>query len=382
MPTPSPSEAGRRCPIPTCFACPTDRSRVLRRYPLDEHGRDEQLAQHCDRSGVGCTVDAQAGEGRAVHVCLRDRCCGRGARERRYADLDVVGLAGLGFHYGIDPSTPDGKIPQTGCCLYTPDVAVDSASGQACGLHSNESAAPALRERDRPGGPQEDGGSLRDPSSARARSTRATEPRSRAGSGPAASTSSGRAIRRSRRSRCGRSTRRSRRSCSRQIATSMRTSLQRPTALADVGTERDDPRRAHEPFGDEGRRGQRDSSAERREHLPTERRGLDRRARSDRQHAGSRRSGAVAPAGLAEALADRVEVWDEDRLPRQRRRRRGRRRNRQGRREDAEDERERTGGRWRKAPAGRVQATASKPAYASASSERPLWSFRLRARDG
>ena len=55
------------------------------------------------------------------------------------------GSPGLGFHYGIDTSTPDGKIPQTGCCLYTPEIAVDSASGQAwVGFHSNESAAPGL----------------------------------------------------------------------------------------------------------------------------------------------------------------------------------------------------------------------------------------------
>lgn len=55
------------------------------------------------------------------------------------------GSPGLGFHYGVDPSTPDGKIPQSGCCLYTPDVAVDSASGQAwVGFHSNESAGPGL----------------------------------------------------------------------------------------------------------------------------------------------------------------------------------------------------------------------------------------------
>jgi hypothetical protein len=52
---------------------------------------------------------------------------------------------GLGFHYGVDPSTPDGKIPQSSCCLYTPEVAVDSASGQAwVGFHSNESASPGL----------------------------------------------------------------------------------------------------------------------------------------------------------------------------------------------------------------------------------------------
>jgi hypothetical protein len=55
------------------------------------------------------------------------------------------GSPGLGFHYGIDTSTADGRIPQTGCCLYTPDVAVDSASGQAwIGFHSNETAAPGL----------------------------------------------------------------------------------------------------------------------------------------------------------------------------------------------------------------------------------------------
>lgn len=55
------------------------------------------------------------------------------------------GSPGLGFHYGIDPGAADGKIPQTGCCLYTPDIAVDSASGQAwVGFHSNESAGPGL----------------------------------------------------------------------------------------------------------------------------------------------------------------------------------------------------------------------------------------------
>jgi hypothetical protein len=55
------------------------------------------------------------------------------------------GTPGLGFHYGVDPAQPDGSIPQTGCCLYTPEIAVDSASGQAwVGFHSNESAGPGL----------------------------------------------------------------------------------------------------------------------------------------------------------------------------------------------------------------------------------------------
>jgi hypothetical protein len=55
------------------------------------------------------------------------------------------GTPGLGFHYGVNPGDPDGKIPQSGCCLYTPDVAVDSAGGQAwVGFHSNENASPGL----------------------------------------------------------------------------------------------------------------------------------------------------------------------------------------------------------------------------------------------
>jgi hypothetical protein len=66
------------------------------------------------------------------------------------------GSPGLGFHYGIDAGTADGTIPQTGCCLYTPDVAVDSASGQAwVGFHSNENSGPGLYVNAiGPGGPQ------------------------------------------------------------------------------------------------------------------------------------------------------------------------------------------------------------------------------------
>jgi hypothetical protein len=66
------------------------------------------------------------------------------------------GTPGLGFHYGIDPATPDGTIAQTGCCLYTPEIAVDSASGQAwVGFHSNENAKPGLYVNAiGPGGPQ------------------------------------------------------------------------------------------------------------------------------------------------------------------------------------------------------------------------------------
>jgi hypothetical protein len=66
------------------------------------------------------------------------------------------GTLGLGFHYGVNPGDPDGEIPQTGCCLYTPDVAVDAASGQAwVGFHSNENTGPGLFVNAiGPGGPQ------------------------------------------------------------------------------------------------------------------------------------------------------------------------------------------------------------------------------------
>ena len=66
------------------------------------------------------------------------------------------GSPGLGFHYGVNPGDPDGKIPQSGCCLYTPEVAVDSASGQAwVAFHSNETASPGLYVNAiGPGGPQ------------------------------------------------------------------------------------------------------------------------------------------------------------------------------------------------------------------------------------
>jgi hypothetical protein len=55
------------------------------------------------------------------------------------------GTPGLGFHYGINPGDPDGKISQSGCCLYTPDIAADAASGQAwVAFYSNESTGPGL----------------------------------------------------------------------------------------------------------------------------------------------------------------------------------------------------------------------------------------------
>ena len=55
------------------------------------------------------------------------------------------GTPGLGYHYGVDPAQPDRTIPQSGCCLYGPEIAVDSATGQAwSGFHSLERGSPGL----------------------------------------------------------------------------------------------------------------------------------------------------------------------------------------------------------------------------------------------
>ena len=117
-----------------------------------------------------------------------------------------AGTPGLGFHYGVDPSTPDGKIPQSGCCLYHPDIGVDSASGQAwVGFTSNETASPGVFVNAiGPGGPEGGRKLAPGPHAGRTSCSPSAAPRSPAGSAPPASSSpTGRATRRSRRSRSG-----------------------------------------------------------------------------------------------------------------------------------------------------------------------------------
>jgi hypothetical protein len=67
-----------------------------------------------------------------------------------------AGTPGLGFHYGVSPSDPDRAIPQSGCCLYHPDIGVDAASGQAwIAFTSNETASPGVFVNQiGPGGPE------------------------------------------------------------------------------------------------------------------------------------------------------------------------------------------------------------------------------------
>jgi hypothetical protein len=51
----------------------------------------------------------------------------------------------MGFHYGTSPNDPDRTVPASGCCLYEPEIAVDSASGQAyIGFFSLERSAEGL----------------------------------------------------------------------------------------------------------------------------------------------------------------------------------------------------------------------------------------------
>jgi len=62
----------------------------------------------------------------------------------------------LGYHYGVDPGGPDRIVPQSGCCLYQPEIAVDSANGQAyVGFFSLEPGRHGVyAQRIAPGGPQ------------------------------------------------------------------------------------------------------------------------------------------------------------------------------------------------------------------------------------
>ena len=230
MPTPSPSKLVGDVPsgpasharriAPRSSAVSARRTRARRTTPL-----------FSDRSGVECTVDAQAEAAPVLHLPTRQVLPARGSRK-------TVRRSRRGRARPASGSTT-ASIRRRRTARSRELVAVPVHAGRCGGLgeRAGVGGLPLQRERSagiyaasqpRRGACREDGGSLRDPSSASSVYP-GSEPRSRAGSGPAASTSSsGRAIRRSRRSRCGRSIRRSR-SCSRQIATSMRTSLQRPT---------------------------------------------------------------------------------------------------------------------------------------------------------
>ena len=93
----------------------------------------------------GASWSLQPGKAAQATYAYATSYAGAGLAKNGTPISSWAGSPGLGFHYGVDPSKPDGKIPQSGCCLYHPDVGVDSASGQAwIGFTSNESASPGV----------------------------------------------------------------------------------------------------------------------------------------------------------------------------------------------------------------------------------------------
>jgi hypothetical protein len=79
-------------------------------------GETNNALKHRDCARLGDSVDPQAGEGRAGDVRIRNGCRGHGAREDGTPISTWSGTPGLGFHFGVNPADPDGKIPQSGCC--------------------------------------------------------------------------------------------------------------------------------------------------------------------------------------------------------------------------------------------------------------------------
>ena len=138
--------------IRTSCACRTDRcASFFGGIRSTNPGETNNAMNTATAPGVGRAVDAQAREGGAGHVRVRDGVAGAGLAKDGTPISTWSGSPGLGFHYGVDPSTPDGKIPQTGCCLYTPEIARRLGERPGVGRIplERERGARALRERDR-----------------------------------------------------------------------------------------------------------------------------------------------------------------------------------------------------------------------------------------
>jgi hypothetical protein len=104
----------------------------------------------------GATWTLQPGKAAQATYAYATTSAGAGLAKDGTSISSWAGTPGLGYHYGVKPSDPDHTIPQSGCCLYNPDVGVDAASGQAwIGFASNENATPGMfANAIGPGGPQ------------------------------------------------------------------------------------------------------------------------------------------------------------------------------------------------------------------------------------
>ncbi len=132
-----------------------DASSLLRRDPLDVARRDEQRDEHGYRAGERRDLDAEAGQGRAGDVRVRDGRRGSGPREGRDPDLDLVRLSRArvplrdrsGAARQHDPA--DRLLP----VHARRRGRLGERSGLGRLLLERELGAGAVRERDRPGRP-------------------------------------------------------------------------------------------------------------------------------------------------------------------------------------------------------------------------------------
>ena len=101
----------------------------------------------------GAQWSLQIGQGGAGDLRVRDLVRRRRPGEERRPDLELGGHPRPRLPLRRRPEHARRQDPQSGCCLYHPDIGVDSASGQAwVGFTSNETREPrCLRERHRTG---------------------------------------------------------------------------------------------------------------------------------------------------------------------------------------------------------------------------------------
>jgi hypothetical protein len=103
----------------------------------------------------GATWTLQAGKAAQSNTAYAGATTGAGLA-RDGTPISTWSSGGVGYHYGTSPSDPDRSVPETGCCLYGPEIAVDASTGQAyIGFFSLESNTPGLyAQRISPGGVQ------------------------------------------------------------------------------------------------------------------------------------------------------------------------------------------------------------------------------------
>jgi hypothetical protein len=92
----------------------------------------------------GATWTLQTGKAAQSNTAYAGATTGAGLA-RDGTPISTWSSGGVGYHYGTSPGDPDRSVPETGCCLYGPEVAVDASTGQAyIGFFSLEPNTPGL----------------------------------------------------------------------------------------------------------------------------------------------------------------------------------------------------------------------------------------------